>query len=130
MDFLKLLNPQALLGVFGKVPEFVNSELMEVQLKRDGPTLFVRLMTNLVVKKRPARWMDKWDVIYIEMSFFGVGNMSISGWGDSNLIGQFEIVERGSEVFLNLRCGSQTQIRCSYDWAKVERVEPGLIGTP
>jgi len=130
MDVSKLMNPQAFMSIFGEIPTFVNSELLDVQLKREGPTLFIRLMTNQLVKKKPARWMDKWDVIYIEMSFFATRNLAISGWSSTNLIDQFEIKETDDEGFLNIRCSNQTQIQCAFDWARVEQVSPGLIGTP
>ncbi len=130
MDVSKLMNPQALTNIFGTVPTFVNSELLDVQLKRDGPTLFIRLMTKQLVQKKPARWIDKWDVIYIEMSFFAIRDLAISGWKNNNLMTQFEIKKTGDEGFLDIKCSNQAQIQCSFDWARVEQLNPGLIGAP
>ncbi|WP_420482306.1 Imm50 family immunity protein, partial [Bacillus pseudomycoides] len=62
---LKILNPQALISIFGMISEFEQSELLDVQLRRDGPTLVIQLMTKEPVENKPKRW-NKWDVIYIE----------------------------------------------------------------
>lgn len=62
IDQFKFLNPQALIGIFGKIPKFEESELVDVRLKRDGPTLVIQLMTKENVENKPKRW-NKWDVI-------------------------------------------------------------------
>lgn len=82
---LKILNPQALIGVFGKAPKLEDVELLEVRLKRDGPTLFILLMTKETVEHKPKRW-NKWDVIYVESSFFTIQNLTIESLGRENII--------------------------------------------
>jgi hypothetical protein len=52
----RIMNPQALLGIFGRMPEFSGAELLDVQLRRDGPTLFLRIMTKEAVPIKPKRW--------------------------------------------------------------------------
>ena len=123
------MNPQALLSIFGKVPEFSGSELLDVQLRRDGPTLFLRIMTKEPVAIKPKRW-DKWDVIYVELSFFGLRNMIINGLGTENKINKFEITDGEEDGALQIVCQNQMEISCSFDWARVEQINPGLIGLP
>lgn len=72
----RIMNPQAITGIFGGMSVFEKSELLNVQVNRDGPTLFIQLSTKEIVKNKPKRWSE-WDIVYIEMSFFwckGIGN--------------------------------------------------------
>ncbi|HEY9059453.1 MAG TPA: immunity 50 family protein [Pseudobacteroides sp.] len=126
---LKLMNPQAFISIFGNIPSFIGSELLDVQIKRDGPTLVIRLMTNEVVQSKPKRW-DKWDVIYVELSFFAIRDLTITGVSTKNQINEFEIKEREKEAELEIGCDSQMKIKFLFDWARVEQITPGLIGTP
>ena len=88
IDQFKFLNPQALIGIFGKIPKFEESELVDVRLKRDGPTLVIQLMTKENVENKPKR-CNKWDVIYVEISFFTIYNLTIKGLGIENIIDYF-----------------------------------------
>ncbi|WP_407921118.1 immunity 50 family protein [Brevibacillus migulae] len=123
------MNPQALLSIFGKVPVFLGSELLDIQLRRDGPTLFLRIMTKEPVEIKPKRW-DKWDVIYVELSFIGIRDLAIDGLGTENQIRNFEVTNREEDGALHIVCHNQMQISCSFDWARVEEISPGLIGSP
>ena len=129
IDQFKFLNPQALISIFGKIPKFEESELLDVRLKRDGPTLVIQLMTKENVENKPKRW-DKWDVIYVEISFFAIHNLTIKGLGTENIIDYFEINTIEEEGLLKIKCKNQMLVECSFEWAKVEGVTPGLIGLP
>ncbi|MCY7800886.1 immunity 50 family protein [Bacillus haynesii] len=124
---LKFMNPQAIANIFGDMPNFIDSELMDVELRRDGPCLFVRLMTKKDVVNKPKRW-NKWDVVYIEISFIAVRNLTIKGLGTSNIINQFEINEDEEEGSLKIKCSNQMEIECLFEWARIESISPGLIG--
>ncbi|MEC0555066.1 immunity 50 family protein [Bacillus haynesii] len=124
---LKFMNPQAIANIFGDMPNFIDSELMDVELRRDGPCLFVRLMTKKDVVNKPKRW-NKWDVVYIEISFIAVRNLTIKGLGTSNIINQFEINEDEEEESLKIKCSNQMEIECLFEWARIESISPGLIG--
>lgn len=76
----KFMNPQAIINIFGSMPNFTDAELMNVELNRDGPCLFVRLMTKEFVENKPKHW-GKWDVVYIEMYFIGVQDLLIKNLG-------------------------------------------------
>ena len=117
IDQFKFLNPQALISIFGKIPKFEESELLDVRLKRDGPTLVIQLMT-------------KENVIYVEISFFTIHNLTIKGLGTENIIDYFEINTIEEEGLLKIKCKNQMLVECSFEWAKVEGVTPGLIGLP
>ncbi|PEE38090.1 immunity 50 family protein [Bacillus pseudomycoides] len=110
---LKILNPQALISIFGMIPEFEQSELLDVQLRRDGPTLVIRLMTKEPVENKPKRW-NKWDVIYIEISFFCIQDLIIKDIGTDNIIHQFEINAIEEEGQLKIRCRNQMQVECLF----------------
>jgi len=129
IDQFKFLNPQSLIGIFGKIPKFEESELVDVRLKRDGPTLVIQLMTKENVENKPKRW-NKWDVIYVEISFFTFYNLTIKGLGIENIIDYFEINKIEEEGLLKIKCKNQMLVECSFEWAKVEGVTPGLIGLP
>lgn len=101
---------------------------MNVDLNRDGPTLFLRLMTKDSVKNTPKRWRD-FDVVYVELSFIGVTDLKINHLGNNNIIDHFEISTTENEGFLKINCKNQMQIETIFDWARVEQISPGLIGS-
>ena len=123
------MNPQAITGIFGSMPNFKDTELLNVQLKRDGPTLFIQLSTKEIVKNKPKRWSE-WDIVYIEMSFFDVKNLEVNSFGTINEIEQFDIKEIGEEGSVKIKCSNSTSINCLFDWARIEQISPGLLGTP
>lgn len=101
---------------------------MNVDLNRDGPTLFIRLMTKDSVKNKPKRW-GNFDVVYVELSFIGVTDLKINHLGNNNIIDHFEISTTENEGFLKINCKNQMQIETIFDWARVEQISPGLIGS-
>lgn len=129
IDQLKILNPQALISIFGRIPKFEEAELLDVRLKRDGPTLIIQLMTKETVEHKPKRW-NKWDVIYVEISFFTIRNLTIESLGTENIIDYFEISTTSEGSLLKIKCKNQMIVESLFDWAKIEGVTPGLIGLP
>lgn len=125
----RIMNPQAIIGIFGSMPNFKDTELLNVQLKRDGPTLFIQLSTKEIVKNKPKRWSE-WDIVYVEMSFLGVKNLEVNSFGTINKIEQFVIEDIGEEGSLNIKCSNSMSINCLFDWARIEQISPGLLGTP
>lgn len=125
----RIMNPQAITGIFGSMPMFNDSELLNVQIKRDGPTLFIQLSTKEIVKNKPKRWSE-WDIVYVDMSFFGVRELEINSFGTINEIEQFEIEDIGEEGSIKIQCRNRMSINCLFDWARIEQINPGLIGTP
>lgn len=101
---------------------------MNVDLNRDGPTLFIRLMTKDSVKNKPKRW-GNFDVVYVELSFIGVTDLKINHLGNNNIIHHFEISTTENEGLLKINCKNQMQIETIFDWARVEQISPGLIGS-
>ncbi|MEK5135050.1 immunity 50 family protein [Bacillus sp. FSL W8-0645] len=124
----KFMNPQAMTQIFGEIPQFKNAEIMNVDLNRDGPTLFIRLMTKDSVKNKPKRW-GNFDVVYVELSFIGVTDLKINHLGNNNIIDHFEISTTENEGLLKINCKNQMQIETIFDWARVEQISPGLIGS-
>ncbi|OYN65580.1 immunity 50 family protein [Bacillus safensis] len=124
----KFMNPQAMTQIFGGIPHFKNAEIMNVDLNRDGPTLFIRLMTKDSVKNKPKRW-GNFDVVYVELSFIGVTDLKINHLGNNNIIDHFEISTTENGGFLKINCKNQMQIETIFDWTRVEQIVPGLIGS-
>lgn len=124
----KFMNPQAMTQIFEEIPQFKNAEIMNVDLNRDGPTLFIRLMTKDSVKNKPKRWRD-FDVVYVELSFIGVTDLKINHLGNNNIIDHFEISTTENQGLLKINCKNQMQIETIFDWARVEQISPGLIGS-
>lgn len=125
----RIMNAQAITGIFGRMLTFNGSELLNVQIKRDGPTLFIELSTKEMVKNKPKRW-NVWDIVYVEMSFFGVRELEINSFGTMNEIKQFEMEDIGEEGSIKIQCSNKMSITCLFDWARIEQINPGLIGTP
>lgn len=123
----RIMNHQALTTIFGEFPTFVHSEVLDVQLQRDGPTLSIRLLTKELVRNKPKRWSE-WDVVYVELSFFSVQNLKIIDYGTNNTIVQFKVKNTEEEGVLNITCDNGMTITCTFDWIRVEKITPGLIG--
>ena len=47
----------------------------------------------------------------------------------TNSIIQFDLKEIENEGLLEIKCNNQMSIKCTFDWARVEQITPGLIGT-
>ncbi|MFV5962619.1 immunity 50 family protein [Bacillus sp. AK25] len=124
----KFMNPQAMTQIFGEIPQFKNAEIMNIDLNRDGPTLFIRLMTKDSVKNKPKRW-GNFDVVYVELSFIGVTDLKINHLGNNNIIDHFEISTTEDQGLLKINCKNQMQIETIFDWARIEQISPGLIGS-
>lgn len=123
----RLMNPQAITGIFGRMPLFKGSQLLTLQMKRDGPSLYIQIGTKETVEKKPLRW-DEWDIVYIEISFWGGKDLKIQSFGTFNAIEQFKIEDGEESAYINIQCSNGMAISCLLDWARVERITPGLIG--
>ena len=60
-----------------------------------------------MLKTSQKRW-NKWDVIYVEISFFTIHNLTIKGLGTENIIDYFEINTIEEEGLLKL----SVRIKC------------------
>jgi hypothetical protein len=81
------------------------------------------------VIKTPKHW-EKWDIIYIEISFFSTVNLLIDGWGNKNLIRKIDIKSTAEGGILQIECEDNTRVNCLFEWARIERIIPSLLGTP
>nr|WP_244115492.1 MULTISPECIES: Imm50 family immunity protein [Burkholderia cepacia complex] len=62
------MNPQAITSIYGEFPSFIGAELTEVRVARDEPRMSLRLVTEQKPIKRPARWPQDYDEVYMAMS--------------------------------------------------------------
>ena len=122
----RIMNVQSLKGIFGKCPNFLGSELMNVEINRDGPAMKIKFMTNEKVINKPKRWLD-FNVVYIELLIIGVGNLKISGLGTNNIIKNLDIFSEEDEAVFKLLCENEMSIECNFAAIRVQEVKPGLI---
>ncbi|MBA4536060.1 hypothetical protein H1Z61_02625 [Bacillus aquiflavi] len=126
---MKIINPQALTSIFGCIPRFNGSEILEVQLKRNIPIMLLTFMTKEIVQNKPKHWRA-WNVIYVKMSFYPVHDIVMNGFGTNNFIKCMTIKNTKESGVLKIKCYNQMQIKCLFDWARIEEITPGLIEYP
>ncbi len=83
MSWSKYLeNPDAV-AAFGAAEDLGSIELHELIVHRDGPVLRLRFDLPFVPAKFPARWPIEANTTQITLAAWGIGNLSVSGWGIS-----------------------------------------------
>lgn len=122
----KIMNVQSLKGIFGKCPNFLGAEIMNVEINRDGPAMKIKIMTNEEVINKPKRWTD-FNVVYIELLIVGVSNLKINGLGTNNIIKNLDISSENDEAAFKLVCENKMNIECNFVAIRVQEVKPGLI---
>ncbi|WP_153788840.1 Imm50 family immunity protein [Pseudomonas sp. EMN2] len=130
MSVVRFMNPQALTSMYGGVPSFVGAEVLEVVFKQDGPSIFVRFMTKEKPLKKPSRWPSVYDVVHVQISFGAVEALSFSKWGRENIVLETSGFLLDGREGLRLNFENQCRLEFSYDWARVESINYGLIGEP
>ena len=123
MSNLRLINEQALNSTFGYIPKFINSEIIDIQVKRDGPAILILLKTKEIVHFKPKKW-DDFDVIYVYLTFYGIKSLDINNFGTQNKIQTFLVNDEG---LLNINCNNNMSINFIFDFARVENITHGLI---
>ncbi|WP_093301823.1 immunity 50 family protein [Variovorax sp. NFACC27] len=126
----KMLNPQALLSLYGEFPSLSGSEIIEFLLRRDEPHALIKVMTESKPKYAPVRWPKNYDVIYLGFSFIGVKRMAASNWGRANVVDQFEFEEMDALMSIRVSCKNGFSISLDCDWISIDSVVPGCIGSP
>ncbi|MDP9964363.1 hypothetical protein J2W37_002083 [Variovorax paradoxus] len=126
----RILNPQALLSLYGEFPHLNDSEIIEILLKRDEPKVSLKIMTNKKPKNTPAKWPQSYDVIYLGISFIGVKKMTASSWEHANIVDQFSIRDSEDSVSVRISCKKDFSIFIDCDWISVDSLVPGTIGGP
>lgn len=126
----KIMNPQAIAALYGYFLSFKNSELLDLKLRRDEPCLSIRLQTLEIPIKSPSRWPDRYDVVYIDLSFIAISDLQIKEWGYHNVLSKFEILDKDEKarVFLSSIHGFTISFLC--DWIRIENLTPGLLDAP
>ncbi|WP_395316828.1 immunity 50 family protein [Variovorax sp. UC74_104] len=126
----KILNPQALISLYGEFPSLIGSEITEFALKRDEPNALIKIMTEGKPKYAPVRWPEDYDVVYLGLSFIGIKKMAASNWGRANVVDQFELEEVGGLMAVRVSCENGLSISFDCDWISIDSVVPGSIGSP
>ncbi len=113
-------NPDAI-AAFGVAAEDLGSiELHELIVHRDGPVLRLRFDVPFVPAKFPARWPIEANTTQITLAAWGIGNLSVAGWGTSvrGLLSAGDDGDGGVLRFNGENCAVQT----SYAVLRVEKV--------
>jgi len=90
----------------------------------------MKIMTKSKPKDVPARWPEKYDVIYLSLSFIGAREITASGWGQSNIIDRFDFDETDDLLSVRIFCEQGVSICFDCDWIAVDGLIPGSIGSP
>jgi hypothetical protein len=126
----RFLNPQAIISLYGKVPQLVGSEVLNLEVKRDEPRLAMKLMTDRKPLSSPARWPKNYDVVYVGLSFIGVRNLSLTNWGHENVIEALIFSDNDESTSVHVSCKNKAEISFVCDWVRIEGVTYGQIGSP
>ena len=104
-------------SVYGAWPTFHDAELMELELKRDGCLLLVRLWTFQVDRQQVDAhgYFKKIDQCVITFRFANIENLSIEGFNHQNVLADivFEPVEDGIRVNMEGTFGANIAFQCS-----------------
>ncbi|MFJ4346143.1 Imm50 family immunity protein [Pseudomonas sp. NPDC089401] len=123
------MNSQALTNLYGGLPSFEGAELIEIKFNRDGPAVEVRLIISEKPAKQPAKWPKNYDVVYISLSYGAVKDLSVSHWGTKNIIKKAICVSLQDREGLSVLLDNSCRLDFTYDWARVEEMTYGLIGS-
>ncbi|WP_194790311.1 Imm50 family immunity protein [Pseudomonas sp. UFMG81] len=130
MSITRLMNPQALTAMYGGIPSFIGTEVLEISFTQDGPSVSVRFMTKEKPIKKPARWPNTYDVVHMQISFGTIEVSRFSKWGRSNLVLEISSQLMDDRERLMLKFENECELEFSYDWARIESINYGLIGSP
>lgn len=116
-------NAQALIGVFGFVPDFIGSEVLCVELDLNQRKLRLIIMTTCPVKNIPKRWAKEWNVVYVEILFYTMDNLDIKGNTLGSIITKFNLEEN----LVELSCKNDLNIKFTTASVQIMNITPGLI---
>lgn len=110
-------NPGALASFGAAVEAFGAIELHELIVNREGPVLRLRFDVPFVPVKFPARWPIEANTTQITLAAWGIGGLSVAGWGTSVR----GMLSSGDDRVLRFNAESCT-VRTSYSFLRVEKV--------
>ena len=125
----RIMNPQALAALYGSDAPLDGAEIVEVQLKRDEPRLSVKITTTQKPLSPPRRWPKDYDVVYLNLSFIGVCDLSIGGWGHDNIVATFISTVADNVASITINCNEGASIAFKFDWVRVEGITYGNLGS-
>ena len=110
--------------IFGQEFSFSDAEIVNVVVNGLSGELVLELQVSDLVRKPPKKW-EKWDLVYIKISFFGVKEISMYVNHEHIHINQF-LVEKREKDFehkLQVLCG-ENYIHCNYSMARIQNIKP------
>lgn len=73
-------NPLAITHLYDEVPPLEKMELIDLVLNRDGPKLKCKMDFPRFAEHRPERWSKDANTVHIELDFWEIQNLEISGF--------------------------------------------------
>jgi hypothetical protein len=73
-------NPQALTGLYDKVPLLESVQLFEVCMNREGPALCISVELPNFPDHPPSKWHKSYNTAQVKLYFFGVELLVMDGW--------------------------------------------------
>ncbi len=128
-DYQKILNPQALLALYGDFSPLSDSEVLEILLKRDEPRVSIKLMTEKRPRNPPARLARAYDVIYLGVSYLGVKKLVATDWDHQNTVSRLSIQTSNGLASVHMHCIKGFSMIFDCEWVSIDRLVPGSIGT-
>ncbi len=95
MSWLDIVsNPKAIAHLYDEVPPLNNMEVIKLTLKSAGPTLTFQMDMPRFADHRPARWEPESNTVSVELDFFAVENLQITGFPSMPILA-FEMKKEG-----------------------------------
>jgi hypothetical protein len=95
MNWLEVVsNPKAIAHLYDAVPPLNNMEVTKLILKSAGPTLTFNMDMPRFADYRPSRWEPECNVVSVEIDFFAVENLQLTGFPPMPIL-DFEIRKEG-----------------------------------
>ncbi len=126
----RVMNPQALISLYGDFPSFDGAELIGANFRCDDPLLIAKFVTRTKPKVTPKRWPSHYDEVIIELSFIGVSHLLLRNWGYNNSINKFELKLVGDHASVRISCENEAALEFLCDWIRIESVAYGFVGSP
>ena len=121
------LNPRVILGYYSAPPELDDVEVLSLSLRRDGPLLEMVVGLPSFPDRPSPRWEASANTVQATFRFFGLREVSITGWGTSN-VGHLSISPVAGGMRFEFRSGAASCVGAS-DFFDIEGVSAYTDGT-
>ncbi|MFU2316565.1 Imm50 family immunity protein [Rahnella sp. PCH160] len=99
-----LVNARHIDSIYHKdKPSLNNVDIHEVIFHRDGPKISIRMNLNEFPTSPPPKWVaQKFNTVQIILTLVDIGDVSMSGWVDTNYIANITIEQVNGKICMNV----------------------------